>query len=123
MVKIEQINFEKIKLLSNLASKEKVCLKNTTTTIWFGAFIEENLCGVAGSILKNGKGRIRGVFVVPSSRKLGVGSLLMEHLINYFKANNACYIDQLAVNPNWWLNKNWKIKSKVKNGAWIYKNI
>ena len=123
MVKIEQINFKKVKTFTAPASKEKVCLKDTKTTIWFGAFIDNNLCGIAGSILKNGKGRIRGVFVLPQYRKNGVGSQLMEHIINYFKNNNACYIDQLASNPNWWVNKNWKIKSTVKNGAWVYKNI
>lgn len=122
-IAINKIEFDIVKPLSSKAIKDKVCLKDTKTTVWFGAYDEKNLCGVAGSILKDGKGRIRGVFVLPEYRKLGIGSKLMEHIINYFKSNNACYIDQLSSNPNWWVKKSWKIKSTVKNGAWVYKNI
>lgn len=123
MIAIKQIDFQLVKPLSSKAIKDKVCLKNTNTTIWFGAYNEINLCGVAGSILKGSKGRIRGVFVLPEYRKLGIGSMLMQYIVDYFKNNNACYIDQLASNPNWWVQKNWKVKSTVKNGAWVYKNI
>jgi GNAT superfamily N-acetyltransferase len=123
MITIMEIEYKQVKTLVNKAKYDKVCLKDTKTTKWFGAFIDKLLCGVAGTILKNGKGRIRGVFVVKEHRKLGMGSQLMKHIINYLSDNHACYIDQLASNPEWWVKNNWKIKSLARNGAWIYKTI
>jgi GNAT superfamily N-acetyltransferase len=123
MINIKQIDYKEVKTLINKAKYDKVCLKDTNTTKWFGAFIENMLCAVAGTILKNGKGRIRGVFVVREHRKLGIGSQLMNYIIEYFSNNNACYIDQLASNPDWWVKKNWKVKSLARNGAWVYKTI
>lgn len=117
------IEYNIVKTLINKAKYDKVCLKDTITTKWFGAFIDGVLCGVAGTILKNGKGRIRGVFVVKEHRKLGIGSQLMNYIIKFLSDNNACYIDQLASNPDWWIKHNWKIKAPAKNGAWVFKTI
>lgn len=118
-----EIDYNMVKTLNNKAKLDKVCLKDTQTTKWFGAYLDNVLCGVAGTILNNGKGRIRGVFVLKEHRKHGIGSKLMNYIINYLIDNNACYIDQLSSHPEWWIKNNWKVKSKVKNGSWIYKTI
>ncbi len=121
MINIEPINFDIAKLLSSKAKKDKVNLKDTETTKWFGVYLDNKLCGVAGTILKNGKGRIRSVFVIEEYRGQGLGSSLMKFIIDDLIENNACYIDQLASNPKWWIEQSWKVKSVVKNGSWIYK--
>jgi N-acetylglutamate synthase-like GNAT family acetyltransferase len=121
--KIEKVNHNVIQKLSNKAKKDKVNLKDTETTQWFAIYGNDVLLGCAGTILKNGKGRIRGVFVLPEYRKLGLGSKLMQFIIDDLSNNNACYIDQLSSQPNWWLKNGWKTKSVVKNGSWIYKII
>ena len=119
--KIETVSHEVIKKLSNKAKLDKVNLKDTKTTKWFAIYGNDILLGCAGTILKHGKGRIRGVFILPQYRKFGFGSKLMTHIIEDLKNNHACYIDQLSSQPNWWIKNGWKTKSIVKNGSWIYK--
>tara|TARA_Y100001972_G_scaffold71073_2_gene86459 strand:- start:613 stop:996 length:384 start_codon:yes stop_codon:yes gene_type:complete len=121
--KIEQVNHSEVKKLSNLAKKDKVNLKDTATTKWFAIYYHNKIIGCAGTILKNGKGRIRGVFILSKYRGLGLGSKLMKHIIDDLIDNHACYIDQLSSQPKWWLNNGWKVKSTVKNGSWIYKLV
>ena len=120
---IKQITYDEVKQFSNMAKKDKVNLKDTETTIWFGYYDNEALVGVTGTILKHGKGRIRGVFVPKDHRGKGYGQTLMEYIMKYFDKENACYVDQLASNYEWWLKKGWNLKSIVKNGAWVYKII
>jgi GNAT superfamily N-acetyltransferase len=122
-LKIKKINHSKVKPLIKFSKNDVVCLKDTKTTEWFGLY-EPNLIGVAGVIIKSGKGRIRGVFILPEKRKMGYGSQLMSYIIEYMESKGVSYIDQLSSHPNWWINKNgWKIKSIVKNGSWIYTKI
>ena len=120
---IQQIPYETVKQFFNLAKKDKVNLKDTKTTVWFGYYAHGILRGVAGTILKHGKGRIRGVFVPENYRGKGYGQSLMKYVMRYFEQENACYVDQLASNYEWWIKQGWKIKSIVKNGAWVYKVI
>ena len=123
MQHVRQISYNTVKTLASKAAKDKVCLKDTATTKWFAAYDDDVLLGVAGSILKNGNGRIRGVYVLPEYRKLGAGRMMMEHIMFYFSDSGACYVDQLSSQYEWWVKQGWKIKSIVPNGAWIYKTI
>jgi GNAT superfamily N-acetyltransferase len=121
---IRIITHNEVKVFQSKAAKEGICLKDTKTTTWFGAFDDDNnLCGVAGTILKNGKGRIRGVYVDPNKRGNNYGSSLMYNIIEWLCSNNACYIDQFAGKPNWWVKQGWKIKKSTDNGSWVYKTI
>ena len=120
---IQEISYTNVKPLIKYARHDKVCLKDTETTKWFGIYEKDRLCGVAGSIAKDGKGRIRGVFVLQEHRGKSYGSTLMNHLMTYFSNNNVNYVDQLSSHPEWWLEQGWQSKSIVKNGQWIYKNI
>jgi GNAT superfamily N-acetyltransferase len=123
MQHVREISYNTVKPLASKALKDKVCLKDTATTKWFAAYDNDVLLGVAGSILKNGNGRIRGVYVLPEYRKLGAGRMMMDHIMYYFSDNGACYVDQLSSHYDWWVKQGWKIKSIVPNGAWIYKTI
>jgi hypothetical protein len=120
---IRQISYNIVKQLESKAQKDKVCLKDTESTVWFGAYDNDVLLGVAGSICKNGKGRIRGVFVLPEYRKIGAGKMMMDYIMHHFADCGACYVDQLSSQYEWWVKQGWKIKSIVPNGAWIYKKI
>lgn len=121
-LKIQKITHNIIKPLISKSKNDKVCLKDTKTTEWFGIYTE-SLSGCAGVIIKNGKGRIRGVFILPEKRKLGLGSQLMSYIIDYMEESGVTYIDQLSSSPSWWVKNGWTIKSNVKNGSWIYKKI
>lgn len=120
---IAEISYNTVKPLSSKASKDKVCLKDTPQTQWFGAYIENELCGVAGAAVKDGNGRIRGVYVLPQHRGKGLGSTMMQALMAYFDNKSVCYVEQLASQPDWWLKQGWKLKAPHKNGAWIYKTL
>lgn len=119
------IPYQQVKPWMGRAAKDGVCLKDTAGgTTWFGALDEQGaLCGVAGATLKAGKGRIRGVFVLPEHRGKKIGSTLMDSVLEWFCEQNACYIDQLSSLPGWWIKRGWKIKAPAKRGAWIYKII
>jgi N-acetylglutamate synthase-like GNAT family acetyltransferase len=122
-LKIQKITHNEVKPLISKSKGDKVCLKDTKTTQWFGVYQEEALCGCAGVIIKNGKGRIRGVFILPDCRKFGMGSKLMRYIVEYMEDSGVSYIDQLSSHPNWWLKNGWTTKSIVTNGSWIYKKI
>jgi len=66
----------------------------------FGAFLDSKLVGIAGLLIGKGqkeahKGRLVGMYVRPSARKVGVGRRLVETIIEF--ARQRVELIQLAV--------------------------
>lgn len=69
-------------------------------------------------LLARAKGvRIRGVFVDPAFRRMGVGTVLTEQLIQLAQFEGWAYIEAYAWAPAWYIAHNFELVGRNAHGA------
>jgi len=113
MAKVQFIKFDMIKGFASRAAKERVSVKDTASTVWFGIFEnfyteESELVGFGGVIIKGSKARVKSIYVLPEHRGKGYGSLLTEHMIRAAqKIPHIKTLEAYAVNPKYYEALGW----------------
>ena len=123
MAKVQFIQFKLIKGYASRAAKERVSVKDTPSTVWFGVFDSE-LIGFGGVIIKGSKARVKSIFVLPEHRGKGYGSLLTDHMIT--AAQNLPQITTLeayAVNPRYYEALGWISLQTAKGITVVQKKL
>lgn len=100
--------------LKSVAARERVSLSDTRSTYWFRT---DDNSGVCGAIEVAGRVRIKGVWVYPEWRGLGIGSAMTEALIKWIEQRYDCPIEVLAYNPAFYEARGFRRTGELANGA------
>ena len=119
MVEVRIVSFEEIKHHAYLASKERVSVKHTPSTIWFGIF-DPKLVGFGGLIFKKDKARIKGDFVLHQYRGKGYGHLLTKYRIDTLKKTGRIkIIEAYSLHPKYYKSLGFKEIKMYSKGVHI----
>lgn len=121
MIKVDFVKFADIKKFASKAAKEGVSLKDTPSTLWFGAWEGDQIVGFAGLLIKIPKARMKSVWIIPEHRGKGYGHLLTQHRLDACKKNkNIRKIEAYSLHPQYFQNTlGWKVKGQYKPNTWI----
>lgn len=115
---IRQVAYARVRPWKSAAARERVDLSDTGATRWFMA--EDVGCaGLLPVRLAGGHfaARVRGVFVDPAFRHLGIGTALTEHLIDIAILENAAYVEAFVWSPAWYMARDFVEKGRNGHGA------
>ena len=116
-MRIRSVNYEEVFPFYSKAAKERVSLKTSKETWWYGVVNENNeILGVAGLLKVKIGYRIKGVYVLPDYRNMGLGGQLTEHLIQFCE-NRFSLIEAFAYNPKYYEEKGFTRYGSLPNGA------
>lgn len=73
---VREIPYELVAPWRSAAARDKVALGETANTTWFGAYIGDELVGVAGTIRVGKVARLKGAYVPLKHRGKGIGTEL-----------------------------------------------
>lgn len=96
------------------AARDRVSVSDTKNTRWFNLASGEGFCGL---IEIGGMVRVKGVYVFPEYRGLGVGTAMTEELLTIAAATGKT-IEVLAYNPEFYELRGFQRQSQLANGAW-----
>jgi len=115
---IRPCSFNEIKGYASKAAREHVSLKDGGKTQWYVAENEGKIQGMAGllPLARNGI-RVKGVYVLPTDRKRGIGSQMTEYLMNKAIESGIERIEAYALNPDFYLKRGFKETGRLPNGA------
>lgn len=82
-MEIKKVEFGDIKHLSAKASKESVSISDTSKTLWFAAYVDNEIVGCAGIYEALPYHRLKGIWIMPEYRGKGIGKKLTEHRLEY----------------------------------------
>ena len=116
-MRIRSVNYEEVFPFYARAAKERVSLKTSKETWWYGIVNDNNeILGVAGLLKVKIGYRIKGVYVLPDYRNMGLGGQLTEHLIKFCE-NRFSLIEAFAYNPKYYEEKGFTRYGSLPNGA------
>lgn len=115
---IRPCSFTEIKGYALKAAREHVSLKDGGKAQWYAAEKDGVIQGMAGllPLAKNGI-RMKGVYVIPTERKNGIGTLLTEYLMDKAMESNVNRIEAYALNPGFYFKRGFKETGRLPNGA------
>lgn len=116
--KVEKCEFEEIKPLSSLATKDHVSVSNTSNTQWFKVVLNGKLIG-CGALMKKKSptGRVKGIFIKKEFRNKGYGLKLTNVLIKDGVQKKCTAIDLYTWHPKFWEKLKYKAIGKNSHGA------
>lgn len=120
------IAFSDLAQYAAAAAQDGVSLKQTrAATRWIGAHKEGTLIGFLGIMdLAGGGVRIKGVYVLPSNRGMGVGTGLVDEAISIAERQGCPCIEAIAYNIGFYEGKGFKkVGSARPNGAQLLRRV
>lgn len=112
---IQQVSYAKVRPWLARAARERVDLSDSPATRWF--MREDIACAGLLSLVGVGRVRIRGVYVDPAFRRIGVGTDLGEHLIAVAQAEGYAKIEAYAWSPRWYEERGFAAVGRNVHGA------
>ena len=94
MIKIEQIPYQatwaiRLEVMYPEQNLDFVKLENDDEGIHFGLFYEDKLTGIVSLFQNENVYQLRKLAILDNVQKMGFGSKIMEHVINFCKDKNA----------------------------------
>lgn len=112
--KLQTVGYSKVKRFANSAAKERVSMKDSKNTTWF--LYDEDIA-VAGVMIRQGHiYRIKGVWVNPIARGLGIGSKFTDFILTWCEAT-ASIVEAFAHNPKFYIERGFKQKGVNQFGV------
>lgn len=118
-------NFGSVERFAAAAAKERTSIADTPRTSWYVVVKDGVIAGCAGLYtVRPGIARIKGVYIAPSHRKAGLGTLLTEHLLAVARAECVSLVEALALNPTWYEARGFRRAAAARpNGAVLVRKV
>lgn len=115
---LKKVDYSTVKPFASAASKDRVSTSDGQKTQWFLWGDDVNTPAFCGLLQTSTGYRIKGVWVHPSKRGVGLGATMTEALIDH-AVNNlmACRIEVFAYNPSYYEATGFKRYGSLPNGA------
>jgi ribosomal protein S18 acetylase RimI-like enzyme len=114
---IEAVPFADVLPYAARAAREHVSVSDTRRTTWHAERLDGALLGFAGLLEARQAWRIKGVWVEPAARGMGIGNRLAHHLIRLAQDGCAPAIEAFAWNPAYYLAFGFVRYGTLPNGA------
>lgn len=119
MLELVPCDFDDVKRFQKAAARDHVSVTNTKRTDWFIIRSGERDVGCCGLIqVREGRVRIKGIFVTEGARRLGLGTWTVELLEQLAREQGAKEIEVLAYNHAFYEGRGYRPLSQLRNGAW-----
>lgn len=114
---LQMATFCEVALYAYAASKERVNVKPLGSEhYWFWGLGKRGFCSLAK--VKEGRWRIRSVYVLPEWRKQGIGAQMTDALLRYaFETLHAEEVEVLALNPDFYQKRGFEVIGKTGHGV------
>ena len=118
---IVDADFEDVRRYAGRAAKEGVSVKHTPTTMWFAIYDGDiGMVGFGGLLIKAGKARVKGDWVLQEHRGKGYGYELHEHRVQLCLRNPRIKVMEAhSLHPRFYEGNGWVILGEYKEGTYI----
>ena len=116
--RLRDSSYREVRRFKALGSKERVSISDTKNTLWFMIEVEGEPAGCCGLYLTMTKARMKGDYVLPQYRGLGLGTLSSDFRIEKARELGYSLIETLTVNPDYYGKKGFTLNGKVREGVW-----
>lgn len=114
---VRSVDHAEIQPWRTRAARDHVDLADTPETSWWK--VTDVACAGLMRVRREGHrgGRIKGVYVDPAFRRLGLGTALTEYVIEQAINLGATYVEAYAWNSKWYLARGFEVVGRNRHGA------